>query len=61
FYRLQAGRHAQGATGIDEGHFFITEGVDETTLSLFATARGPLGRPSPTGSGPGSAAASTGR
>ncbi|MFV0260758.1 MAG: class I SAM-dependent methyltransferase [Acidimicrobiales bacterium] len=41
FYRLQARRHAGGATTITAGDFAATEVVDETTLSLFATARSP--------------------
>lgn len=41
FYRLQARRHAGGATAITPEDFAPTETVDETTLSLFAVARGP--------------------
>jgi SAM-dependent methyltransferase len=41
FYRLQAGKHAQGATSIDVSDFFVTDIVDPTTLSLFAVASGP--------------------
>lgn len=41
FYRLQARRHAGGATTITAEDFAPTETVDETTLSLFATARSP--------------------
>lgn len=41
FYRLQARRHAGGATAITVDDFAPTATIDDTTLSLFATARSP--------------------
>lgn len=41
FYRLQARRHAGGATAITPDDFFATDAVDDTTLSLLAVARRP--------------------
>ena len=41
FYRLQARRHAGGATAITADDFSTTDHVDDTTLSLFAVARRP--------------------
>lgn len=41
FYRLQAKRHAGGATDIRPEQFFVNDHVDPTALSLFAVARRP--------------------
>lgn len=41
FYRLQARRHSAGATAITADDFAPTDHIDETTLTLFATARAP--------------------
>ena len=40
-YRLQARRHSGGTTNITAADFFVTDDVDETTMSLFAIVRQP--------------------
>jgi SAM-dependent methyltransferase len=40
-YKVMAKRDTGGSTGITAEDFFVTDAVDETTLVLFAVARGP--------------------
>lgn len=42
FYRLQAGRHARGATSITAEMFHAVDEIDSTTLSLFGVVSRPL-------------------